>query len=149
MKNTANYGMTNVTIEKEVHGNVTSWMVYADTERFGEHEIMAQCISEEEALNWCKENGVEFENSEAWERAVKEVNTICGQIQIANTMYRRLYIADGHIYGHSPSWGGHRDLTNLLRRCKMTGKDIGKTSSTKKCGRYNNFTVKFGSACTF
>ena len=52
------YGMTNVTIEKEIHSDVTSWFVYADTERWGERQIMAQFGDEEQAINWCRENGV-------------------------------------------------------------------------------------------
>lgn len=150
MKSTAMYGMTNVTIEKEIHsGNVTSWIVYADTERWGKHQIMAQFGKEEWAENWCKENGVVFENSNAWEMAEKEVNTPFGKIQIGNTMYRRLYIKDGHLYGHSPSWYGFRDITTLIQNCKMTGEKVGKTTDEKERGRYKNFTVKFGNECTW
>ena len=58
MKSTTTYGMTNVSIEKEIHSGVTSYMVYADTERWGNHEIMAQFATEDEAITWCIENGV-------------------------------------------------------------------------------------------
>ncbi len=55
------YGMTNVTIEREVHSGVESYMVYADTERFGVHEIMAQFATEESAIAWVMENGIKMQ----------------------------------------------------------------------------------------
>lgn len=148
MKNTATYGMTNVTIEKEVHGNVTSYMVYADTERFGKHEIMAQCISKEEAEQWCKENGVTFELPTARERAEQEVAKGFGKIQIGNVMYHNLHIEDGKIIGHSGTWGW-RDITVMIDECKMKSKDIGRSREHISGDYYQNRTVKFGNACTF
>ena len=150
MKNTATYGMTNVTIEKEVHSNVTSYMVYADTERFGQHQIMAQCISKEEAEQWCKENGVTFELPTAFERVEQVIAEGWSKVQIGNVMYHNLYIEDGHIFGHSGTWGW-RDITKFINECRMVSNDIGKTK--EYFGKYHekseNRTVKFGKACTF
>lgn len=140
----ATYGMTNVTIEKETTGwNLTSYMVYADTERWGTHQIMAQFATEEQAVAWCKENGVVFGN-EAWALAENEVEKGCGKIQIGNVMYRNLYIESDRIYGHSNGYWGWRDITEMIKNCKMVKKNIGKTKEGA-AGR----TVKFGSACTW
>lgn len=144
MKNTATYGMTNVQITKETHSNVTSWMVYADTERFGKHEIMGQFISEKEAIEWCKANGVTFETETAWEMVEKEIAKGFSKVQIGNVMYRKLRIENGRIIGHSNGLWGWRDITEMIEDCKMISENVGKTREGK-AGR----TVKFGKACTW
>lgn len=144
MKNTATYGMTNVQITKETHSNVTSWMVYADTERFGKHEIMVQFISEKEAIEWCKANGVTFEIETAWEMVEKEIAKGFSKVQIGNAMYRNLRIENGRIIGHSNGLWGWRDITKMIEDCKMISENVGKTREGK-AGR----TVKFGKACTW
>ena len=55
MKNV--YGMENVTIEAT---NNNTYAVYADTKRFGKHEMMFESFSVEECLLWAKDNGFEF-----------------------------------------------------------------------------------------
>ena len=55
----ATYGMSKVSIEeKRFCGNQTGIFVYADTVRWGKHEIMYQCGTVEEAERWLAENGV-------------------------------------------------------------------------------------------
>ncbi len=150
MKNTATYGMTNVIIEKEETGwHLTSYMVYADTERWGKHQIMAQFATKKQAEQWCKDNGVTFDLPTAWERAEQEAANGSGKIQIGNVMYHNIYIENGHIFGHSNGYWGWRDITQFINDCKMTGKDIGKSKEEIRKNKWQNRTVKFGTACTF
>ena len=138
--------MKNVNIEKEVHSGFTAWMVYADTERFGKHQIMAQCISKEEAERWCKANGVELEMPTAEERLEKEFWN--GKIQIGNTMYRRIHIKDEKIMGYCSKWGW-TDITYMIKECKMVSENIGKTKERITKTKTANRTVKFGNACSW
>lgn len=145
MKNT--YDMKNVEIIKEVHSGFIAYMVYADTERFGIHQIMAQCISKEEAEKWCKDNGVELEQS-AQELFEKEIeNKGFGKIQIGSTMFRRLRKENGKYIGYG-GWGSgfkyDDDLTDAIMNCKKDKKGNWKTQF-----RGQNRTVKFGNACTW
>lgn len=147
MKSTATYGMTNVSIKKEIHSGVTSYMVYADTERWGKHGIMAQFATEEEAKTWCKVNGVEIEEKTAIQLFEEEMNKPFGKIQIGCAMFRRLRKENGRYIGFG-GWGSgfkyDEDLTDALMNCKMTGDKVGKTKF-----RGGNKTVKFGTKCTW
>lgn len=139
------YGMTNVEIvEDKIAGATKTFLVYADTERFGEHEIMAQLPTYKEAVAWLRANGVEYG---VIDRLEKELST-GGKVQIANTMFRRIYREkDGSIWGYSAS-DGWRDISRAFDDAVMTGAD---TAKTKSFGfSYQQVkTIKFGAACTW
>lgn len=144
--------MKNIEIVKYEMGNkMVSWLVYADTERFGEHEIMAQCISEEEAIAWVKEN-TEAEEKSAMDYVEEEIEKAHGKIQIGNVMYHYPRIENNRVYGHSGTWGW-RDITNMINDCKMVSNGIGKSREyvlfMDKTKGYLNRTVKFGDKCTW
>lgn len=148
---TATYGMRNVSIRECIDYTWPTWLVYADTDRWGDHEIMAQFPTKERALDWCKENGVEdvrFELPSARERAEREVWKGSGKIQIGNVMYRYLKIENDRIIGHSNGYWGWRDITDMIDDCHMISEDIGR--SRERVGKgYAGRTVKFGNACTW
>lgn len=142
MKNTANWGMTNVEIKAE--GNI--WTVYADTERFGTHEIMAQCISKAEAEAWCKANGVELEKT-AVQLFEEELAKPWGKVQIGSSMFRNLSKENGRYFGYGGCiYGGKytQDITDAIMNCKQDKRGVWKT-------QFNDHrkTVKFGNACTW
>lgn len=141
------YGMTNVVIEMETHSGVISWMVYADSIRFGQHAIMAQCISKEEAEAWCTANGVPQVKRTAVECFRSEAEKgASGKLQIGNAMFRRLREVDGRFFGYGGGYGSRydTDLTDAIRSCKMGADGIGRTAF-----RGQKKTVKFGTKCTW
>lgn len=141
------YGMRNVSIEKIDNYGWPSWLIYADTERFGIHEIMAQFGSLEEATHWCRENGVEIEPVTAVDRIMKEIGNGSGKVQIGNAMYRNLYLDGEKIMGYSHR-NGWCNLTEMVRDCKMLDENTGKTPN-RFGGRQKTLTVRFGNTCTW
>lgn len=146
----SNWGMTNVKIIKEVHNHIPSWMVYADTDRFGKCQIMAQCISREEAEKWCAENGVEIKKADPGVLALFKEEMAkgwAGKIQIGNAMFRRLEIIEDEYYGYSKGLYGTTKITKEIVNCHLTGDRVGTTNVD--AGRIKHKTVKFGDKCTW
>ena len=141
MKNTATWGMANVEIK--LVGNI--WTVYADTERFGQHEIMAQCISKAEAETWCRTNGAE-PGKTAVQLFEEEMSKPFGKLQIGNAMFRNLRIEDGRYFGYGGGIGGKytQDITDAIMNCKQDKRGVWKTQFNDR-----RKTVKFGNACTW
>lgn len=141
--------MKNAIIVKEFHsGMVVSWVVYADSDRFGQHALVAQFPFLEEAEQWCLDNGIT-----EWGRPQKEAEDFFreemergwGKVQIGNAMFRRLRHEGGHYYGHSASdYGCEALLTSAMRFCRMTADGVGKTYF-----RDGHKTIKFGTKCTW
>lgn len=144
---TANYGMTKVSIEKKTHSGVVSWIVYADSDRFGQHAMMAQYAGLEEAEKWCMDNGApEWTRpaTEAEDLFREQVSAPGGKVQIGNLMFHRLRCEGGQCFGHSGGW--EYNLTQAMRLCVMTGNRTGRTFFASSP---RNKTVRFGRDCTW
>ena len=152
----ATYGMMNVVIKQtKWNGDGEMFFVYADTERFGKHEIMYQCYSLELTEGWLAENGVtdyRYDKSVTDRQPVSEMveaelEKPFGKIQIGNVMYRRLRReSDGSIWGHS----GKNGLCQLDRYINGAVKTGNLTAKTAIGDRWiHSFTIKFGNACTW
>lgn len=140
------YGMMNVTIEKS---NNNTYLVYADTERWGEHEIMFESYSREECITWLKANGWEEEEQtveQVMENGVKRHGAFF-KIQIAGSMYHRVHKEAGKWMGHSNRWGWEElDLTGF----HMTGELTAVRTSWKGQKEWQKKqTLKIGKACTW
>lgn len=144
----ATYGMTNAEIvESMVCGTTKTYLVYADTERFGKHEIMAQFPTRRESEEWLRANGVEVEKT-AIDMLDEQVGAPFGRVQIGNAMYRRLY-RDGDKYmGYSKS-DGWTVLNGFFDEAVVTGEGTAKTTSGLLYGWMKSKTIKFGNACTW
>lgn len=145
------YGMRNVEIKEElVCWGTIGFFVYADTDRFGEHEIMAQFPTYKEAVAWCKAQGVVIgDGAEALLRLQIELDKSgCGKVQIGNQMFRRLYKEDGVVWGYNNS-DGWQDITRAFTGAVMTGPDTGRTDNYSNSLWIKTKTIKFGNACTW
>ena len=152
----ATYGMRNVVIKETAwNGDGKMFFVYADTERFGKHEIMYQCYSLELTEKWLAENHVAeyrydksvIDRQSVIEMVEAEMLEPSGRIQIGNCMYRRLRRdRDGSIWGYS----GKNGLCQLDRYFRDAVKTGNKTARTAIGDRWiHSFTIKFGNACTW
>lgn len=144
----ATYGMTNVEIiESTVCGMTKTYLVYADTKRFGKHEIMAQFPTKKEAEKWLKENGVKIKKT-VEDMINEQIEAPFGKIQIGNMMFRNITKTNDGIWGYSKSEG----LTKLDRyfaEAYIDKKGVVKTTSGGTYRWQKSFTIKFGNACTW
>ncbi len=152
----ATYGMKNVVIKETAwNGNGKMFFIYADTERWGKHEIMYQCYSLELTEKWLAENGVtdyRYDKSVTDRQPVSEMveaelEKPFGKIQIGNVMYRRLRReSDGTIWGYS-NGNGLCQIDRYFRDAVKTGN---LTAKVAVGGRWiKSHTIKFGNACTW
>lgn len=148
MATLATYGMKNVEIvEDVVCGTTKTYLVYADTERFGKHEIMAQIPTREAAEKWLKDNGVEIKQKTAMEMLEEQIKSPAGKIQIGNTMYRRIHRDGDDILGYSNT-DGWTKLNRAFDGAVVIGKNLAKTT-TFGYSYQRVKTIKFGNACTW
>ena len=155
----ATYGMTKVSIEeKRIAGTTTTFLVYADTARFGKHEIMAQLPTVREAEEWLRANGV-TEYAYKLKTATpgitvsdvleQELETGCGKVQIGNRMFRHLTREkDGSVWGHGNE-DGWTPLDRYFSGAILTGSKTAKVRGFNGMGYLSNLTIKFGTACTW
>lgn len=150
------YNMKNIEIVKTtIAGTTETFLVYADTERFGEHEIMAQFPSRDAAVKWLQINGVEIEQTteEKVEQSIAEMieeqlKSPSGRVQVANTMYRHIHRVGESIMGYSRS-DGWIDLNRFFKEAVPTGKNRAITTSGMWYGWQKRMTIKFGNECTW
>ena len=142
------YGMKNIEIvESRIAGTTKTYLVYADTERFGEHEIMAQFPTRKEAEQWIRDNGAEIEQKTAIEMLEEQIESPAGKIQIGNTMYRRIHRDGNEVFGYSNT-DGWTKLNRAFEGAVVIGKNLAKTT-TFGFGYQRIKTIKFGNACTW
>lgn len=149
------YIVSNIHYESvtDYNGNIYSWLVKADSARFGSDAVMAQLPTLEQAKEWARCNLVDVKS---WASADERIRQECdrhGKIQIGYWMYHNPYIDEnGHVFGYSNSHGW-QDITSYLKYCVMKSEDIGKTfiaeydPHTNTIGTFR--TVKFGNACAW
>lgn len=145
----AAYNMTNIRIEEALicSGTVKTVLIYADSERFGENEIMAQLPTMRAALEWLQNNGVDLHEL-ALEWLQNEIDTTGGRVQVANTMFRRIYRDNsGSLWGYS-NGSGWCVLDKYFAAAVVCGAGRAKTSFSEWYGPAGA-TVKFGNACTW
>ena len=142
------YNMENVEIvESRIAGNIKTYLVYADTERFGKHEIMFQAPTKEDCKKWLSKNGVEIKEKTAWDLLEDEIAKPNGRIQIGNTMYRNLRKENGIVYGYSRT-DGLTKLNSAFESAVIIGEN--KARTTTFAYSYQQIkTIKFGNACTW
>ena len=140
----ATYGMKNVEIRKSTHN---TYLVYADTARFGKHEIMYESHDRNDCVAWLKDNGVEIDKT-PMEMLEEQIAAPCGRIQIGNAMYRRIHRDGDKIYGYSKT-NGMTELNRFFKEAVTTGENTATTTSGMTYGWQKKLTIKFGNACTW
>lgn len=151
----ATYGMKNAVIkESNLDGIRQTFLVYADSDRFGKHEIMYQSPTLAEAETWLQGNGIDVYRLEVSQQKTvaemveEEAQKPFGKIQIGNAMYRNLHREDGKLCGYSHR-NGWTELDKYFANATATGSKTAKATIRCSNGYNKNLTIKFGNACTW
>lgn len=160
-RNGVKYGMEHITIELSTNN---TFLVYADTERFGEHEIMFESYKKEDCERWLREckaiywkdltvqQKEERFTADTVEEMLEELTSETGitKVQISNRMYHSVqkdrngnWIGRG-MYGWETIDFKGFELTKkshfIAKRVSTWGKDNERTKTE---------TLKMGTACTW